>query len=50
MFKLNELLTINGSSKIKVEAPLLGMSKDMIKDLAKIFNINPEEIYSGYGE
>ena len=50
VFKLNELLTINGSSKIKVEAPLLGMSKDMIKDLAKIFNINPEEIYSGYGE
>jgi len=48
IFKLNELLEINGSLKITVEAPLLGMSKETIKTLAKVFNINDDKVFSGY--
>jgi 7-cyano-7-deazaguanine synthase len=50
VYKLNNLLAVNGSSMIRVEAPLLGMSKDTIKSLCKVFEINDNEIFSGYGE
>ena len=50
VYKLNELLAVNGSMKIKIEAPLLGMSKETIKEMAKIFGITNESIFSGYGE
>jgi len=50
VFRLNQLLEINGSSKIKVEAPLLGMSKETIDKLRKSYNITDKEIFSGYGE
>jgi len=49
VYRINELLAINGSSKVRIEAPLLGMTKDTIKRLAKnFFNINENEIFSGY--
>ena len=50
VYKLNQLLAINGSIKIIVEAPLLGMTKDTIKKLLVAHNINESEIYSGYGK
>lgn len=50
VFKLNELLKINGSRDVKVEAPLLGMQKETIRELAKQFNINENQILSGYGK
>ena len=49
VFKLNELLKINGSRPIKVEAPLLGMSKDTIIKLANSYGITKDKVYSGYG-
>jgi len=49
VFRLNELLAINGSIPIKVEAPLLGMSKDTIKLLARHFGIEEDKVFSGYG-
>jgi 7-cyano-7-deazaguanine synthase len=48
VFKLNGLLEINGSAKIKVEAPLLGMSKELLTDIANHLNINLTKIHSGY--
>ena len=50
VFHLNNVLKINGSIPIKVEAPLLGMQKQTIKSLADSFNIYESDILSGYGE
>jgi 7-cyano-7-deazaguanine synthase len=50
VFAINKILEINGSMVIKVEAPLLGMSKDTIKKLAFKYNITNEKVFSGYGE
>ena len=47
--QLNILLSINGSMKIKVEAPLLGMSKETISKLCELFKIDKNKIFSGYG-
>jgi 7-cyano-7-deazaguanine synthase len=50
VYQLNKLLEINGSSQITVEAPLLGMQKPLITAMSEtIFNINKEQIFSGYG-
>ncbi len=50
VFRLNSLLAINGSMNIRVEAPLLGMSKEVIRNLQTIYRINDNEIFSGYGK
>lgn len=50
VYQINKVLEINGSMKIKVEAPLLGMSKETIKLLAFKYNINENKVFSGYGE
>lgn len=50
VYKLNQLLEINGSMKIKVEAPLLGMSKDTIIGMADTLGITKNQIFSGYGK
>ena len=50
VYAVNNLLSINGSMKITVEAPLLGMSKDIIKKLANIYEITDEKVFSGYGQ
>jgi 7-cyano-7-deazaguanine synthase len=48
--KMNKLLEISGSKPIKIYAPLLGMEKYMIKSLMKQYDINEDEVFSGYGE
>lgn len=50
IYNLNKLLSINGSKPIKVEAPLLGMSKETIKKLAADYGIDETKIFSGYGK
>lgn len=50
VYEMNKLLTINGSMKIQLEAPLLGMDKPTIKALAIKFGISNEEVFSGYGQ
>jgi len=47
--RMSKVFEISGSKPIKIYAPLLGHSKDLITLLLKSYNINPEEIYSGYG-
>jgi queuosine biosynthesis protein QueC len=48
--KMNELLKISGAKPITVYAPLLGMSKELIKEMLKLYSINSNDIFSGYGE
>lgn len=50
VYRLNQLLEINGSMKIKVEAPLLGMTKETITKLASVLKIEENKIFSGYGD
>ena len=51
VYSMNQLLQKNGSRTIVLEAPLLGMSKELIKGLAtELFNITDKIVFSGYGE
>jgi 7-cyano-7-deazaguanine synthase len=50
VYATNKVLAINGSAKIQLEAPLLGMDKSTVKMLAHYFGINEKQIFSGYGE
>ena len=48
--KFNELSKINGSTTITVEAPVLGLTKEMvIEHLDKIYKVEKTEYFSGYG-
>ena len=50
VFQINKLLAINGSVPIKIEAPLIGMTSNLITAISKqFFNINQNQIFSGYG-
>lgn len=49
--RVNEMFKFAGPKHIKVEAPLMGMSKDMVLELLdKVFSIDKSDIFSGYGE
>ncbi len=48
--RMNKVLEIAGVKPTKVYAPLLGMSKEMILELMRLYGIKQEEVYSGYGE
>jgi len=48
--KLNKLLEINASTRITVYAPLLGVTKEVVRVMGKMFGIKEKEVFSGYGE
>jgi len=49
--KMNEVLAISGVKPIKLVAPLLGMTKELILEiLENQFDIQPVELHSGYEE
>lgn len=48
--KVNETLKINASRPIKLVAPLLGFTKNMILEyLEKVYNVKKNQLFSGYG-
>lgn len=48
---VNDVLQINGSKPLKLQAPLLGMSKEMILEtLETVYDVRENELFSGYGE
>ena len=52
VYRVNDVLNINGSIPINLEAPLLGMNKELIlSSLENNYNVDIEkEIFSGYGD
>jgi 7-cyano-7-deazaguanine synthase len=48
--QINELFKIAGPKSIKVEAPLMGLSKKNIFGLLKSFGVDEGDIFSGYGD
>lgn len=47
--KLNELFAVAFSYPIKVEAPLLGFTKEMVVQMLLHFGVDMDKIFSGYG-
>jgi 7-cyano-7-deazaguanine synthase len=48
--KVNKLLELNGSKKIKLEAPLLGLTKESVLAYLDGRGYNMDKIFSGYGD
>jgi len=48
---VNEVLKVNGSKELKLNAPLLGMTKEMILEtLETVYGVTKDQLFSGYGE
>ncbi len=50
LLQLNETFKYAGPKPIKVEAPILGLSKEMVLSTLKGLGISEDELYSGYGD
>jgi len=50
ILKINELFKIAGPKEIKVEAPLIGLTKENILGYLKAQGVTNEQLYSGYGD
>lgn len=48
--KVNKLLKINSSKPMRLEAPLLGMTKETVIKNLKMYGVDLEKAYSGYLE
>jgi len=48
--RVNKVLEINGPRPIKLEAPLLGLSKEDILRLLDSFGVSETDLFSGYGD
>jgi 7-cyano-7-deazaguanine synthase len=49
--KVDELFKINGSKKINLRAPILGLTKEMVLGLLKNkYKVDEIELHSGYGD
>lgn len=49
VYNMNKVLKKNGSFPIQLEAPLLGMTKERIVKLCELYEVQDDEIFSGYG-
>jgi len=47
--RVNKVLQINGPNSIKLEAPLLGLSKENVLGMLRDREIDGSQIFSGYG-
>ena len=48
--EINKVFAIAGSYPIKVYAPTLGFTKDMVLKLLASFGIGEDKLFSGYGQ
>ena len=48
--KMRNIFQIAGSRPIELEAPLMGMSKELVIEMLKSYDVGSKELYSGYGE
>jgi len=49
VYEINKLFAIAGSYPIKVYAPTLGLTKDMVLGLLENFGVTKDKLFSGYG-
>jgi 7-cyano-7-deazaguanine synthase len=50
IYRINRLFEVAGVNPIKVYAPTLGLTKEMVIKLLKVFGVKEEDLYSGYKE
>lgn len=50
ILKVNELFKVNGVNPIKFRAPLLGLDKNQVNLFLDYYEVDDEEIFSGYGD
>ena len=50
VYELNKVFAIAGSYPIKVYAPTLGLTKEMVLKLLENFGIGKDQLFSGYGQ
>lgn len=50
VIQVNELFEISGAKPIRVEAPLLGFTKELVFQMLESFGVSKEAVFSGYGE
>jgi 7-cyano-7-deazaguanine synthase in queuosine biosynthesis len=51
IIKANEFFKLAGSKQVKIEAPLLGYTKEaVLENLTKKYKVDLKKIFSGYGE
>jgi len=48
--QINNVLKINGPNPIKLEAPIINMTKNDVIEALKTCGVNMEEVFSGYGD
>jgi len=49
LLKMNEAFKFAGPKPIKIEAPILGISKNTVNDILRNMDIKIDEVFSGYG-
>ena len=49
-YNLNKFLKFNTDPSIRVEAPLLGFTKEMVLSMLNFIGVKKEELFSGYGD
>ena len=50
LIRINEVFKCAGPKEIKVLAPCIGLTKNLVKKMLKNYNIEEKEFFSGYGE
>ncbi len=50
IYAMNKTLSMGASYPVKLEAPLLGMRKDTIQQMAYMFDVKSGDVHSGYDE
>ena len=50
VYNLNKVFAISGVKPVRVYAPLLGFTKDMVLKVLESYGITKDKLYSGYGE
>ena len=50
VYRVNQLFEVAGVRPVKVYAPTLGMTKEMVLSLLESFGVPKDQLFSGYGE
>jgi 7-cyano-7-deazaguanine synthase len=50
VYEINKVFAIAGSYPIKVYAPTLGLTKEMVLKLLENFGVGKDQLFSGYGQ
>ena len=50
IYRMNQVFEVAGVRPVKIYAPTLGMTKEMVLSLLESFGVSKDQLFSGYGE